>query len=68
MTIDELLALRRQEAHRISESAPFSPEWDAAMSAVEDLDEALRAWESQQADPAIPSARSTGSRLDRENR
>jgi hypothetical protein len=68
MTIDELLALRRQEAHRLSESAPSSPELDAAMSALEDLDSALRAWESQQAGPGIPSERSTGSRLDRENR
>jgi hypothetical protein len=43
MTFDELLALRRREMRRRDESPPFSPEWDAAMAAVEDLDEQLRA-------------------------
>jgi hypothetical protein len=43
MTFDELLALRRREMRRRDESPPFSPEWDAAMAAVEDLDAQLRA-------------------------
>jgi hypothetical protein len=43
MTIDELLRLRQREMLRRDASPPFSPEWDAAMAAVEDLDEQLRA-------------------------
>jgi hypothetical protein len=39
MTIDELVVLRRREARRLAESQPFSPEWDAAMAAVDDLGE-----------------------------
>jgi hypothetical protein len=39
MTIDELVVLRRREARRVAESQPFSPEWDAAMAAVDDLGE-----------------------------
>ena len=35
MSIDELLALRRQEARRLADSVPSSPEWDAAMAAAE---------------------------------
>jgi hypothetical protein len=37
MTIDELVVLRRRGARRVAESQPFSPEWDAAMAAVDDL-------------------------------
>ncbi len=37
MTIDELVILRRRQARRLAESQPFSPEWDAAMAAVDDL-------------------------------
>jgi hypothetical protein len=54
MTIDELLALRLREARRLAEAAPFSPEWDAAMAAVEDLDEALRTRDSGVNDAATP--------------
>ncbi len=42
MTIDELLALRQREARRLAEAMPFSPEWDAAMTALEEIDEAVR--------------------------
>jgi hypothetical protein len=42
MTIAELLALRLREERRLVESVLFSPEWDAAMATVVDLDEALR--------------------------
>jgi hypothetical protein len=41
MTIDELLAARRREGRRLDSALPYSPEWDAAMAAVEDLDMAL---------------------------
>lgn len=39
MTIDELVVLRRREARRLAESQPFSPEWGAAMAAMDDLGE-----------------------------
>lgn len=42
--LDELLALRRLASRRIAESLPYSPEWDAAMASLEDLERALREW------------------------
>jgi hypothetical protein len=59
MTIDELLDLRRREGRRLAESQPFSPEWDAAMAAVEDFDEALRTWEREAGGTETPKPNST---------
>src|ERR1035437_3303091 len=66
MTIAELLALRLREARRLAEAAPFSPEWDAAMAAVEDLDEALRTRDSGVNDAATsrPPSTDTGASRD----
>jgi hypothetical protein len=64
MTIDELLTLRVHERRRLADSAPFSPEWDAAMAAVEDIEETLRARgsESGAAEPPKPPLTNTGAR------
>jgi hypothetical protein len=67
MTIDELLDLRRRQRRRLAESQPFSPEWDAAMAAVEDFDEAVRTWEAQSGDTETPRSQSTDDRSCREN-
>jgi hypothetical protein len=67
MTIDELLDLRRREARRLAESQPFSPEWDAAMAAVEDFDEALRTWERKAGGTETPKPNSTDEMSGREN-
>ena len=61
MTIDELLTLRLREERRLAESVPFSPEWDAAMAAVVDLDEALRTRDTEVNDAAMSRSLSTGS-------
>jgi hypothetical protein len=63
MTIEELLALRQREARRLAESIPFSPEWDAAMTAIEDLDEAVRSRQGEASVEAAPERDSTDSRL-----
>lgn len=62
MTIDELLTLRLREERRLAESVPFSPEWDAAMAAVVDLNEALRTRDGEVNDAATPKPPSTDSR------
>ena len=67
MTIDELLTLRLRAARRLAESPPFSPEWDAAMAAVEDLDEVLRTQANEIGDAATPRPPSTDSRFRRKN-
>jgi hypothetical protein len=67
MTIDEVLALRLREARRVAASAPFSPEWDAAMAAVEDLDEALGTRDSELNDAATPRPRWTDNGLFRDD-
>ena len=59
MTIDELLVLRLHEKRRLAESAPLSPEWDAAMAAVEDLDEQLRTRAGELKDAAVSRLPST---------
>jgi len=59
MSIDELLALRRQEARRLADSVPSSPEWDAAMASVEDLDEELRALHVDPNEPTNPRPQTT---------
>jgi hypothetical protein len=66
MTIDELLALRLHEKRRLADSAPFSPEWDAAVAAVEDIDMALRARGSEAGDTAMsrPPSTDTGASRD----
>jgi hypothetical protein len=66
MTIAELLALRLREERRLVESVPFSPEWDAAMATVVDLDEALRTGDREVNDAAIsrPPPRDTRTHRD----
>ena len=59
MTIAELLGLRRREARRLAESVPSSPEWDAAMAAVEDLDEQLQTRADEVNDAASPTSSTT---------
>jgi hypothetical protein len=59
MTTAELLSLRRREARRLAESVPSSPEWDAAMAAVEDLDEQLRTRAAKLNDAATPTSSTT---------
>ena len=59
MTIDELLALRRREARRLADSSPSSPEWDAALASVEDLDEELRTLHVDANEPADVRSRPT---------
>jgi hypothetical protein len=59
MEIDALVALRAREVKRVAESARSSPEWDAAVAAVEDLDEQLRDRAGDVADAAKPTLRST---------
>jgi hypothetical protein len=67
MTINELLALRRREARRLAESPPSSPEWDAAMAAVEDLDEQLRTRAGELDDAATPRSSTTDTRTHRDD-
>ena len=67
MTIDELLALRLRAARRVAESAPSSPEWDAAVAAVDDLDEQLRSRAGEGNDAATPRLRSTDGRFCRDD-
>jgi hypothetical protein len=57
MTIDELANLRRREARRLAESQPFSPEWDAAKAAVDDVDAALQAQRGDRDGPERPASR-----------
>jgi hypothetical protein len=59
MTIAELLALRRREARRLAEPFPSSPEWAAAMAAVEDLDEQLLTRAGELNDAAMPTSSTT---------
>ena len=54
MTTGELITLQARQRRRLTQSAPFSPEWDAAMAAVEDIEELLRARASEASD-ASPS-------------
>jgi hypothetical protein len=63
MKIDALVALRAREAKRVAESARSSPEWDAAVAAVEELDEQLRARAGEVVDAAKPALRSTDGRI-----
>ena len=67
MTIAELLALRLREERRLVESVPFSPEWDAAMTAVVDLDRALRTRDSDVNEAAMSRPPSTDSRARRDD-
>lgn len=58
--LDELLALRRRASRRIAESLPYSPEWDAAMASLEDLERALQEWTdngSVESQECMPSPR-----------
>lgn len=55
MTIDELAGLRRREERRLAESAPFSPEWDAAKAAVDEYDDAMRARTDEEDGPVPPA-------------
>jgi hypothetical protein len=67
MTIAELLALRVREERRLVESVPFSPEWDAAMATVVDLDEALRTRDREVNHTAISRPPSTDTRTHRDD-
>jgi hypothetical protein len=62
MTIDKLLTLRLHERRRLAQSGSFSPEWDAAMAAVEDIEELLRARGSEASDAAKSRPPSTDTR------
>lgn len=56
--LDELQALWRRESRRLAESLPYSPEWDAAMASLEDLERALQEWTdkgSVEAQELVPS-------------
>jgi hypothetical protein len=57
MTIDELASLQRQQARRLAEAQPFSPERDAAKAAIDDFDEALEAQRDDRAGPERPTSR-----------
>jgi hypothetical protein len=59
MTVGDLLLLRRREARRLAEPVLSSPEWDAAIAAVEDLDEQLRARAGKLNDAATPTSSTT---------
>ena len=63
MTIDELIALRKREARRVAESAPSSPEWDAAVAAVDDLDEQLRSRAGEESDATTSRLRCPDDRI-----
>lgn len=67
MRIDELLAVRKREARRVAASAPFSPEWDAAMAALEALDQELRTRAGELNDAAPPRSSTTDNRLFRDD-
>jgi hypothetical protein len=56
MTTGELLTLQARQRRRLAQSAPFSPEWDVAMAALEDIEAALRvrASEASDASPSRP--------------
>jgi hypothetical protein len=56
MTTGELLTLQARQRRRLAKSAPFSPEWDATLAALEDIEAALRvrASEASHASPSRP--------------
>ena len=62
MTTGELITLQARQRRRLTQSAPFSPEWDAAMAAVEDIEELLRARGSEASDAAKSRPPSTDTR------
>jgi hypothetical protein len=64
MTTGELRTLQARQRRRLTQSAPFSPEWDAAMAAVEDIEELLRARGSEASDAAKSRPPSDVGRLD----
>jgi hypothetical protein len=61
MTTGELITLQARQRRRLAQSAPFSPEWDAAMAALEDIEAALRvrASEASDASPSRPPSPDT---------